>query len=141
MTARLPALVGLLLALVGAFPMPALAEGRDFVEQQQRWGAIAAALWRDRNGTARVAAGASWNQPSENDAINAALYNCRNQGGQDCKIIGNTFTGCGYVATGNTAASVRYGTGESPEAALSQCRQGGFQCVPSSTNPIGGCSN
>jgi hypothetical protein len=127
-------LVGLAV-LVSVFPRSTLAEGRDFVEQ--RWGAIAVALWRDRNGTARVASGASWNQQSENDAINVALDSCRKQGGQDCKVIGSTFTGCGYVAIGNTKTSVRYGTGESPAAALDQCRKGGFTCG----NPVGGCSN
>jgi Domain of unknown function (DUF4189) len=121
--------------LAAALPRSASAEGRDFVEQ--RWGAIAAALWRDRNGTARVASGASWNQSSQNDAISVALDSCRNQGGQGCKIIGNTFTGCGYISIGNTRTSVRYGTGESPAAALDQCRQGGFRCA----NPVGGCSN
>ena len=74
---------------------------------------------------------------SENDAINVALNSCRNQGGQGCKIIGSTFTGCGYVAIGNTKTSVRYGTGESPAAALDQCRKGGFTCG----NPVGGCGN
>lgn len=122
-------------ALVAFFPQATLAEGRDFVEQ--RWGAIAAALWRDRNGTAQVASGASWNQASENEAINAALNTCRNQGGQGCKIIGNTFTGCGYVAVGSSRTSKRYGTGESPAAALEECRKGGFTCQ----TPVGGCSN
>jgi Domain of unknown function (DUF4189) len=133
---RLYAIAAVVVAmLVAAAPGPASAEGREFVEQ--KWGALAAALWRDRNGTARVASGASWGQPSENEAINVALNSCRNQGGQDCKIIGNTFTGCGYIAIGNTRASVRYGTGETPQAAADQCRIGGFRC----TNPVGGCSN
>jgi Domain of unknown function (DUF4189) len=121
--------------LVAALPRTTLAEGRDFVEQ--RWGAIAAALWRDRNGTAQAASGASWNQPSENDAINVALDTCRSQGGQGCKIIGNTFTGCGYIAIGTSRTSKRYGTGESPTAAVDECRKGGFTCQ----TPVGGCSN
>jgi hypothetical protein len=138
--ARLLVLAALIVGVFG-FPRSAPAEGRDFVEPrdsaEQRWGAIAAALWRDRNGTARVASGASWNQPSENAAISVALDSCRSQGGQGCKVIGNTFTGCGYIAIGNTKTSVRYGTGESPAAATDQCRIGGFICQ----NPVGGCSN
>jgi hypothetical protein len=117
-----------------AFPRSTLAEGRDFVEQ--RWGAIAAALWRDRNGTAQVASGASWNQPSEREAMNVALASCRKQGGQGCRIIGDAFTGCGYVAIGGSRTSRRYGTGESPAAALLECRKGGFTCQ----EPVGGCN-
>ncbi len=121
--------------LVATLPRATLAEGRDFVEQ--RWGAVAAAFWRDSNGTYRAVAGTAWRRPSENDAIKLALNSCRNRGGQGCRIISNTFTGCGYIAIGSRGSRLQYGTGESPAAAVDECRKGGFTCQA----PVGGCSN
>ena len=100
------------------------------------YGALAAGLWRDGAGTARVAAGSAWNLPDQESANARAVRQC-NQRGYNCKVV-YFFNngGCGFLSVGNRYGGVRWGTGPTPRDAINNCSRGGFDCRA----PIGGCT-
>ncbi len=51
------------------------------------YGTLAAGMWRDSDGTARVAAGSAYDYPQDSYAQQAALNNCHNSGGLNCSIV------------------------------------------------------
>ena len=104
----------------------------------ESWGAVAAALWRDSSGTAHVRSGYAANYPTEEAARNAALSKCEEGAAGNCRIVGTFHNGgCGYIAVGNSSRGVSWGAGATAAAAESECRQGGeYDC----NRAIGGCT-
>ena len=105
---------------------------------QEHWGALSCGLWRNASGVAQVAVGSAIDYKSENDAVAAALAQCRKAGGQDCQIEGGgAFNqGCAFIAAAHDDKGMVYCTSEpTREAVLARCRATGRSCE----TPIGGC--
>jgi peptidoglycan hydrolase-like protein with peptidoglycan-binding domain len=90
------------------------------------WGALAYAV--------RGASAVVWNRPSRQEAVSAALSDCRARAGRDnCKIVTAAETACGalgfYTATlrrttyWGVYAIVRPTLGQAMDLALSECRE------------------
>jgi hypothetical protein len=102
--------------------------------QDQVWVDIGVALWRDGNGTARVAAGFASGYTG-GQATNAALNQCQAVGGRGCETKG-PWRGCAYVTVGKTQNGVLWAIGASPERVVAIIRNAG---AISWQAPIGGC--
>lgn len=100
------------------------------------WIAVAAGL--DSSGR-RVAVGYSGHQRSRFEAEEAAIRQCnRFAQGFACQAPIAVSGGCLYIVPGNgPGGSVRWGRGATQQAALDECRRGGYDCP---TNKLlGGC--
>lgn len=102
------------------------------------WVDVAAAVWNDPDGTARVAVGYSGGQPTASAAANAAIQECQAQGGQGCQNPATAVRGCYYITIGNYAGGVAWGAGGSPQDAIAEVQSSG---ATSWDAPIGGCGN
>jgi len=105
---------------------------------EEHWGALACGLWRNASGVAQVAVGSGIDYASENEAVEAALAQCRSAGGRDCQIEGGgAFNhGCAFIAAAHDNTGMVYCTSEpTKEAVLERCRTTGRSCQA----PIGGC--
>lgn len=106
--------------------------------EAERWIAIAAGLWRMRNGAARVSIGFSGVKPTKQVAETEAIRYCRrNGGGGSCKIIdgGSRNNGCLFVGYGRANRSVAWFSGSSTSDVSDRCMSKQFECA----KPIGGC--
>jgi hypothetical protein len=93
----------------------------------------------DGNG-GRVSVGYSALQPSQYEAEDAAVKACRrNQPSSiQCRQPFAVASGCLYIVPGNRpGGGVTWGRGGTRQAALSECRRGGYTC--SDSKIIGGC--
>jgi peptidoglycan hydrolase-like protein with peptidoglycan-binding domain len=90
------------------------------------WGALAYA--------ARGASAVVWNRPSRQEAVSAALTDCRSRAGRDnCKVVTAAESACGALGfyTGNVRRTTYWGAyaivrptlGQATELALNECRQ------------------
>jgi Domain of unknown function (DUF4189)/Putative peptidoglycan binding domain len=90
------------------------------------WGALAYA--------ARGASAVVWNRPSRQEAVNAALTDCRARAGRDnCKVVTAAENACGALGfyTGTVRRTTYWGAyaivrptlGQAMDLALSQCRE------------------
>ena len=104
----------------------------------QRGGWIAVAGGFDGKG-ARVSVGYSSLQRSQDEAEDAALRACRrNQPTIQCRQPFAVSSGCLYIVPGNRrGGGVTWGRGGTRQAALAECRRGGYSC--SDSKIIGGC--
>ncbi len=99
------------------------------------WNSIAAALYRVK-GKVHVAIGYSGTQPSEQEAIDAAVQACKDAGGgSSCKSKGAWNSGCVYITTGSAVNRAGWASGETANSAVERCKGDGFTCK----KPIGGC--
>lgn len=100
------------------------------------WIAVAAGL--DGN-SRRVAVGFSGHQRSRFEAEEAAIRQCnRFASGFACQTPYAVSGGCLYIVWGDgPGGSMRWGRGATRQAALDECRRGGYNC--SSNKLIGGC--
>jgi Domain of unknown function (DUF4189) len=126
----------LLCRLAGVLSITLLAPATSFA-QDARWVDVAAALWRTRDGRARVAVGFSGTQPTPEDATASAVAQCVGAGGPNCQNFGPV-RGCAYIVVGRTRGGVAYGVGGSPDAAINSIRSAG---ATSWQTPLGGCGN
>lgn len=101
----------------------------------ERWNSVAAGISKIR-GVAHVAIGYSGLRSSPEDARQSAQGACSERGA-NCKVTGAWSSGCVYITTGVRGSSVKWASGDTIDAAVSRCRQGGYNCKP----PIGGCVN
>ncbi len=116
------------------------ARAADSDASTMTYGATAAAVWKDKDGEAHVAAGFAANYTSQEEADRDALLNCQNNGGEGCKIAGRFSNGsCGYITIGVAVAdkSVSWGAGPTKEDALDGCQKAGLAC----REPVGGCTH
>jgi hypothetical protein len=104
----------------------------------ETWVDLAAAMWNDTSGTARVAVGYSGGQPTATTAANAAVQECQSSGGQGCHTVGDAVRGCAYITWGNSAGAVAWGAGGTAQDAISEVKANG---ATSWITPIGGCGN
>ena len=91
-----------------------------------RWTALAA-------DTSKGILGGGLNKASEDEAISGAMSDCSNQGGTDCKFIGDVKNQCIAVAVGTT----RFATSAGPtqmtaeKLAVAKCAESGStECKP-----------
>jgi hypothetical protein len=100
------------------------------------WIAVAAGL---DGGGRRVAVGFSGHQRSRLEAEQAAISQCnRFASGFGCQAPYAVSDGCLYIVWGDrSGGSMRWGRGGTRQAALDECRRGGYNC--SSAKLIGGC--
>lgn len=129
----------LLLAAV-ALAAPALAQsgvisGPPQVKVEPVWIAVAAGF--DGNGR-NVGVGYSGRRNSREDAEQAALRACRDNGRNvRCREPHASNAGCLYIVPGTRSGGVTWGRGGTRDAALSECRRGGYTC--NTNRMIGGC--
>lgn len=98
------------------------------------WGATAAGI--DEGSTNRVGVGIAWKYPSEGEARDAAMNQCRARA-YNCSVVG-TWTGCGFVTSGkDDNGRVGWGSGGTAQEAYNECAKHGLYC----DQPIGGCNN
>jgi hypothetical protein len=115
-------------------------QGPNTRRQEATWIAVAAGF--DPSGQ-RVSVGYSGHKRSRPDAEEAAIRECeRNAPNVRCRSNPSSLlavsTGCLYIVPGNRAGGgVRWGRGGTREAAVDECRRGGFTCP--SNKLIGGC--
>jgi hypothetical protein len=87
-------------------------------------------------GRVHVAIGYSGTQPSEQEAIDAAVQACKDAGGgSSCKSKGAWNSGCVYITTGSAVNRAGWASGETADSAVDRCKSDGFTCK----KPIGGC--
>jgi hypothetical protein len=121
------------IALVAVF-----AAAHASAQDGENWGALAGAVWRDGQGNAHAAVGASLNHATPDEAISAAIASCRESGGVGCEVVGGgAFTGCAFIAVGGSGGQVGYNGGPTAQIALDRCTSHGWSCH----EPIGGCND
>lgn len=85
------------------------------------WGAITSTL------VPKAVLGASTNLPTESTAIQAAMQDCRNQGGTECKLEISYYNQCAALVVGHPGYVVE--SDETPDAAvkkgMSECTSAG----------------
>lgn len=99
-----------------------------------KWGAVAAALWK-RQGVVQVAVGSAVRYNSKSEAVSAAIRQCRNAGGPNCKVATTWSTGCGYITTGRNRRGAGWVARASYAETMRDCRNKGYRCKKA----IGGC--
>lgn len=104
------------------------------IEAKKRWNAVAGGIWRV-NGIVQVAIGYSGTRRTEAEARASAQEQCEQAGGQNCKVIGASNSGCYYITTGRNNGGAGWNAGASSDIALRNCRAEGYVCK----TPIGGC--
>ncbi|HLL27487.1 MAG TPA: DUF4189 domain-containing protein [Xanthobacteraceae bacterium] len=122
---------------VGASALLLIASSVFQAKAEEHWGALACGLWRV-NGVAHVAVGSAIDRGTEDEAVEAALAQCRSAGGQDCQIEGNgAFNrGCGFISAAHDNKGMVFCTSRpSAEEVLAYCQANGRICQ----QPIGGC--
>lgn len=119
---------------------PALAQsgvlsGPPQIKVEPVWVAVAGGF--DGNGR-HVGVGFSGQRNSRQDAENGALAACRKFGrGVRCREAHAVNVGCLYIVPGARSGGVTWGRGATRDAALSECRRGGYNCR--SDRILGGC--
>jgi Domain of unknown function (DUF4189) len=128
-------LIVLLAAVAPAFGQSGVLSGPPQVKVAPVWIAVAGGF--DGNGN-NVGVGYSGHRNSEQDAETTALAACRKQGrGVRCKEAHAVNVGCIYIVPGSRTGGVTWGRGATRDAALNECRRGGYTC--NSNRVIGGC--
>jgi hypothetical protein len=87
----------------------------------------------------KVSVGYSGHQRTRAEAENEALRSCNNADrAVSCRDPYPVSDGCLYIVPGERrSGGVRWGRGSTSEAALEECRKGGFNCP--NAKVIGGC--
>jgi len=118
-----------------AFAQSGVVSGPPQIKTEPVWIAVAGGF--DGNGR-NVGVGFSGSRKSRGDAEEAALSACRNYGRSvRCREPHATNAGCLYIVPGTRRGGVTWGRGATQDAALSECRRGGYTC--NSNRVIGGC--
>jgi hypothetical protein len=108
---------------------------RDQDDQRTTWIAVAGGF--DGKGK-NVGVGYSGTQYLKADAEDEALRACNRYGkGVRCREPYAASNGCLYIVPGTKSGGVTWGRGSTREAALEQCRRGGYRC--DNSRIIGGC--
>lgn len=109
--------------------------GPPQIKTEPVWIAVAGGF--DGNGR-NVGVGYSGVRKSRTEAEDAALSACRDYGrGVRCREPHVTNAGCLYIVPGSRRGGVTWGRGGTRDAAMSECRRGGYTC--NSNRIIGGC--
>ncbi|MCB1512148.1 MAG: DUF4189 domain-containing protein [Hyphomicrobiaceae bacterium] len=119
----------------GAPPPSSSAPPPPSTNSPLKWGAVAAALWK-RRGAVQVAVGSAVRYNSKEEAVSAAIRQCRNAGGgRHCKVATTWSRGCGYITTGRNRRGAGWVARPSYAETMRDCRNKGYRCKKA----IGGC--
>jgi hypothetical protein len=125
------------MSTTAALAQRGVVSGPPQVKIEPVWIAVAGGF--DGNGR-NVGVGYSGHHSSRNAAENAALASCRKYGrGVRCREAHASDRGCLYIVPGSRRGGVTWGRGATRDAALSECRRGGYSC--NGDRVIGGCAS
>ena len=104
----------------------------------EHWGALAAGIEEESDGSSHVSVGSALNHESRAAAQRAALASCRSTGNSACRVI-STFNGCGYITLSTDGSRpAAWGSGPTAQDAYDEC----YKRIRSGNckRPIGGCN-